>query len=161
MPNCWIGTLQLSGASCAATRGFAAIASSEAHALCVERAVARQNGPRIPQSTWEVDDEKPGLTWSPQQISGYLTVNNAPTVSHEAVYQRIYADKCQGGCLHRALRCQKPRKKHHTGRERRGTIINQISIELRPACVNHLERLGDWAIGRPIWSSAQGRNRPW
>ena len=116
----------------------------QAHALCVERAVACQNGPRIPQSTWEVVDEKLQLTWSPEQISGYLTVNHAPTVSHEAIYQRLYADKRQGGSLHRALRCQKPRKKRHTGRERRGTIINQRSIELRPECVNQRERFGDW-----------------
>jgi transposase, IS30 family len=116
----------------------------QAQQLCAERAVACQNGPRIHQSTWERVDEKLGLTWSPEQISGYLRVNDCPTVSPEAIYQRIYADKRAGGSLHQALRCQKPRKKRHTGRERRGSIVGQVSIELRPACVGTRERFGDW-----------------
>ena len=77
---------------------------------------------------------------------GYLSANQQPTVSPECIYyhQRIYADKRRGGQLHLALRCQKPRKTRRTGRERRGTIIGQVSIELRPECVNRRERLGDW-----------------
>ena len=116
----------------------------QAQALCKQRGLACQNGPRIPQSTWNIVDQKLALTWSPEQISGYLAVNKAPTVSPEAIYQRIYADKRRGGQMHLALRCQKPRKKRHTGRERRGTIIGQVSIELRPECVNRRERFGDW-----------------
>ena len=116
----------------------------QAQQLCAERALACQNGPRVAQSTWATVDEKLSLTWSPEQISGYLSVNGAPSVSHEAIYQRIYADKRSGGSLHLALRCQKPRKKRHTGRERRGSIVGQVSIELRPACVNARERFGDW-----------------
>ncbi len=64
--------------------------------------------------------------------------------SHEAIYQRIYADKRNGGTLHRALRCQKVRRKRYGGRERRGTIPNQVSIEQRPAIVNSRRRFGDW-----------------
>jgi IS30 family transposase len=116
----------------------------QAQASYKERLKACQNGPRISQSTWDRVDEKLALTWSPEQIAGYLAVNKAPTVSHEAIYRRIYADKRAGGHLHLALRCQKPRKKRHTGRERRGSITGQVSIELRPECVNQRERFGDW-----------------
>ena len=71
-------------------------------------------------------------------------MNGQATVSHEAIYQHIYADKRAGGTLHRALRCQKVRRKRYGGRERRGTIPNQVSIDLRPAVVAERGRFGDW-----------------
>jgi IS30 family transposase len=67
-----------------------------------------------------------------------------PGVSVESIYQRIYADKRKGGTLHLTLRCQKERKKRHTGRARRGSIPNQVSIDLRPAVVGERARFGDW-----------------
>ena len=56
---------------------------------------------------------KPGIgeLWSPEQISGYLKTNGQPGISHEAIYQRIYADKRIDG----VLRCQKARKKRYGG----------------------------------------------
>jgi IS30 family transposase len=89
-------------------------------------------------------DSKLKETWSPQQISGYLLVNKQPGVSHESIYQRIYADKRKGGTLHLTLRCQKIRKKRYTGRARRGSIPNQVSIDLRPVIVAERARFGDW-----------------
>jgi IS30 family transposase len=82
--------------------------------------------------------------WSPEQISGYLLANKQPGVSHESIYQLIYADKRLGCTLHKALRCQKVRKKRTGVRERRGTIPNQVSIEQRPAIADQLKRFGDW-----------------
>jgi IS30 family transposase len=81
--------------------------------------------------------------------AGYLKANQQPTVSHESIYQRIYADRRAGGTLHRALRCQKARRKRYGGRERRGTIPNQVSIDLRPAIVDNARALS--ATGRAIW----------
>ena len=83
-------------------------------------------------------------TWSPEQISGHLKANGRASASHEAIYQRIYADKRRGGTLHRTLRCQKARRKRYGGRERRGAIPNQVSIEQRPAIANDRLRFGDW-----------------
>jgi IS30 family transposase len=71
-------------------------------------------------------------------------VNKQPGVSHESIYQRIYADKRKGGTLHLTPRCQKIRKKRHTGRARRGCIPNQVSIDLRPAIVAERGRFSDW-----------------
>jgi len=82
--------------------------------------------------------------WSPEQITGYLKANRQPGISHETIYQRIYADRRTGGSLHRALRCQKARRKRYGGRDRRGTIPNQVSIEQRPAIVDARRRFGDW-----------------
>jgi IS30 family transposase len=69
---------------------------------------------------------------------------NTPLSGHEAIYRRVYADKRAGGTLHRALRCQKARRKRYGGRERRGTIPNQVSIDMRPTIVGERGRFGDW-----------------
>ena len=100
-------------------------------------------------------DARLAETWSPEQISGHLKANGQPTVSHESIYQRIYADKRAGGTLHRALRCQKARRKRHTGRERRGTIPNQVSIDLRPDVANDRGRFGDWEADLMIGAGQQ------
>jgi len=65
-------------------------------------------------------------------------------VSHETIYSHIYADKRNGGTLHRALRCQKRAGSVTAVAKRRGTIPNQVSIEQRPAIVDTLKRFGDW-----------------
>ena len=125
-------------------RGARGYRPKQAHALSKARIHAAENSPRVAAETWVVVDLKLAETWSPEQISGHLKVNGQATVSHEAIYQHIYADKRAGGTLHRALRCQKARRKRYGGRERRGTIPNQVSIDLRPAVVAERGRFGDW-----------------
>lgn len=116
---------------------------NQAQELSVARR-AKNNGCRIDDATWEFVDTKLEQRWSPEQISGYRKVNRLPSISHESIYQRIYADKRAGGALHTTLRCQKVRKKRYGSRERRGTIPNQVSIEQRPAIVDKRRRYGDW-----------------
>lgn len=65
-------------------------------------------------------------------------------ISHERIYQYIYADKRSGGDLHSHLRCQKARRIRYGAYDRRGIIPNQVSIEARPAIVASRRRLGDW-----------------
>ena len=125
-------------------RGQRGYRPKQAQALSQGRMQACENGPRVSSETWNVVDAKLVETWSPEQISGYLKANGEPTVSHESIYQRIYADKRAGGTLHHTLRCQKIRKKRYGGRERRGLIPNQVSIDLRPAIVAERARFGDW-----------------
>jgi IS30 family transposase len=116
----------------------------QSHELSLARMRARDNGRRVTAETWLFAEAKLGLSWSPEQINGYLKANKMPTVSHESIYKRIYADKRAGGRLHTNLRCQKLHKKRYGGRERRGSIPNQVSIELRPAIVDTRQRFGDW-----------------
>lgn len=118
----------------------------QAQAFSQARRRACENGPRIAAQTWAEVETRLAETWSPEQISGYLKANDQPTVSHESIYLHIYADKRAGGTLHRTLRCQKARRKRYGGRERRGTIPNQVSIEQRPAIVDNRERFGDWEV---------------
>ena len=125
-------------------RGARGYRPKQAHASSPARIRAGENSPRVAAETGSIVDVKLAETWSPEQISGHLKVNRRATVSHEAIYQRIYTDKRAGGTLHRALRCQKVRRKRDGGHERRGTIPNQVSIDLRPAVVAERGRFGDW-----------------
>lgn len=125
-------------------RGQRSYRPKQAHEFSRTRLQACENGPRISEQTWAFVDERLSELWSPEQICGRLKERGLPSVSHEAIYQRIYADKRNGGTLHRTLRCQKTRKQRYGGRERRGTIPNQVSIEQRPAIVNSRKRFGDW-----------------
>jgi IS30 family transposase len=125
-------------------RGERGYRPKQAHEFSQARMRACENSPRVAAETWAMVDTKLAETWSPEQICGYLKANGEPAVSHESIYQRIYADKRAGGTLHRTLRCQKIRRKRYGGRERRGTIPNQVSIDLRPAIVAERGRFGDW-----------------
>ena len=136
-------------------RGQRGYRPKQAQALSQGRMQACENGPRVSSETWNVVDAKLVETWSPEQISGYLKANGEPTVSHESIYQRIYADKRAGGTLHHTLRCQKIRKKRYGGRERRGSIPNQVSIDLRPAIVAERARFGDWEADLVPFKTAQ------
>ncbi len=90
--------------------------------------------------------------WSPEQIKLWMERNEETRVSHEWIYQYIYADKRAGGDLHKHLRCQKKRRKRYGSYDRRGQIPDRVSIEERPAIVEQRKRIGDWeadtVIGR-------------
>lgn len=68
--------------------------------------------------------------WSPEQISGYLALDNI-SVSHEYIYQLVRADKAAGGKLYFNLR--------HRGKHRKRPvgicpqIPDRVSIHNRPA----------------------------
>ena len=47
----------------------------------------------IISEAWALVEEKLRLDWSPEQISGWLKKNTKVQVSHESIYQYIYADK--------------------------------------------------------------------
>jgi len=120
-----------------------------------ELAEARQHAARsrrIPPAVWTLVEALVLRQWSPEQISGRLKLERRGRVSHERIYQHIYADKAKGGTLYRHLRCQKKRRKRYGAHSRRGLIPNRVSIEARPKVVAARRRVGDWeadtVIGR-------------
>ncbi|WP_428776509.1 hypothetical protein [Vibrio sp.] len=50
-------------------------------------------------------EEKLRLDWSPEQVSGWLLTSHLLIVSHETIYQQVWADKKAGGDLYKHLRC--------------------------------------------------------
>lgn len=128
----------------ARNRGQRGYRPRQAHQLAVARMRATANARRVEPSAWDFARAKLAEQWSPEQISGFLKVQGLPGVSHETLYQRIYADKRSGGNLWRHLRCQKLRRKRYGRHDRRGTIPGRISIERRPPGVEARIRVGHW-----------------
>ena len=114
----------------------------QAHRKAINR--RKRNRRCIQPWTWSWIEEKICQDWSPEQISLWMRKYESVSVSHEWIYQYIYADKRTGGELHKHLRCQKKRRKRYGSNERRGKIANRVSIEQRPAIVDERKRLGDW-----------------
>lgn len=100
--------------------------------------------PRIQNATWRLVESLLRQQWSPQQISGRLRLEQQESVSHERIYQYIYANKRVGGDLYCQLRCQKKRRKRYGLRDRRGRLPERRSIDERPKIVDSKRRLGDW-----------------
>jgi IS30 family transposase len=99
-----------------------------------------------------IRDDYLGIQWSSVQVAGKVAV------SHECVYLHVYANKAAGGDLHKHLRIQKPRRKRHlSGRDRRGQIPNRRSISERPS---HIEDRKQVATGKVIPSLARLTNNP-
>ncbi len=92
--------------------------------------------------------------WSPEQISGRMKKDIGEHVSHEAIYQYIYAQIHRNGCgelkpgredLRLCLRYKRKRRMPKgTRRCQRIFKPNGISIDMRPVIVNRRSRLGDW-----------------
>ena len=98
-------------------------------------------------------EQKIRLDWSPEQVSGVLEM----TISHERIYQHIWADKRCGGTLYKHLRqSNKMRKKRYGSKDKRGQIRNRISIDERPEIVAQKTRIGDWEIDTVIGKNHQG-----
>jgi len=108
---------------------------------------------RISAAHWDRVEELLHQDWSPEQVSGWLLREEGITISHEWIYQYVYADKRDGGDLHKHLRCQKPRRKRYGSHDRRGQIKDRVCIDERPAVIERRSRIGDWeadtVIGKP------------
>jgi len=82
---------------------------------------------------------------SPEQVAGYLEKKLHIQLHHETIYQFIYDDKERGGVLYKHLRiANKPYRKRYGSYDRRGQIVNRVSIDERPKVVDDKVRIGDW-----------------
>ncbi len=102
-------------------------------------------------------ESKIELDWSPEQVSGWLATEEGIQISHERIYQHIWADKRAGGELFKHLRqSHKKRKKRYGSKDKRGQIRNRISIDERPEVVETKTRIGDWEIDTVIGKNHKG-----
>jgi len=126
----------------------------QAHLLALNR---RQYKAKIilDAGIWSFIESLIQKEWSPEQISGWVAENMSYTVSHEHIYQYILSDKKRGGNLYQYLRCQKQRKKRYGSNERRGQLVDRVSIEERPDIVEKRSRLGDWELDTIVGKNHQ------
>ena len=66
-------------------------------------------------------------------MAGRLALEKQVVLHHETIYQYIYRDKARGGKLHKTLtRACKKYKKRYGSYDKRGQIVNRVSIDERP-----------------------------
>jgi IS30 family transposase len=109
----------------------------QAQEMAVRR--IKRNINRIKAEEWEAVRERIAFDMYPEQISNDLKKKKIK-ISHERIYQYIYADKQKGGNLHTHLRCQKKYRKRTGNYNRRGKIPNAVRIEKRPEEIEKRER---------------------
>ncbi len=130
---------------------------ARAHDLARARQSTRRNARQFTAQQWSQVHGYLRLQLSPEQVSGRLKEEGSLRISHECIYQHIYADKRAGGDLIAHLRCQKVRRKRYgSGQERRGTLKNRVCIDQRPAIVDARSRIGDWEGDTVIGKGHQG-----
>lgn len=136
-------------------RGMRGYRPRQAHCLALKRRKAKVR-PLFGGSIWAKVELLIRMDWSPEQISGRLRTEEGIRISHEHIYQYIYADKRAGGELYHHLRCKKKRRKRYGSYDRRGVIPNRISIDERPEIVAERSRVGDWEGDTVIGKNHQG-----
>jgi len=129
----------------------------QAQSMRDERRLACANGRQFSSDEWAEVDRLIQEDLSPEQAANRLELEGGLQISHEIIYQHIYADKRNGGDLHQHLRSQKPhRKRYASGQERRGAIKNRVSIDDRPEIVAEKSRIGDWEGDTVIGKNHKG-----
>jgi len=134
-------------------RGKRGYRPKQAHQFALQR--RKKACKRITADIWALVEEKLRQDWSPEQIAGRFKEEGI-AISHEHIYQYIYADKRVGGDLWKHLRCKKKRRKRVGDYDRRGKIPNRKSIEERPEVVEQRTRLGDWEVDLMLGKDHQG-----
>lgn len=126
----------------------------QAHRLAKQRAKER-NRAQLKAYYWGIVEFFIKQDWSPKQISLRLAQDGILKVSHEKIYQYIYADKHKGGKLYTHLRHKKKYRNRQGSYDKRGQIANRVSIAERPAIVELKQRVGDWELDTVIGKNHQ------
>lgn len=86
--------------------------------------------------------------WSPEQTAQWTKINfpgrKDMHLSHETIYQAIYAGIILENPQNHLRRKRKRRKSRKKGQDRRGTIPNRRMIDERPKSIDNRRRYGHW-----------------
>lgn len=94
---------------------------------------------------------------SPEQIAGRLKKTTSFKISHEAIYQYIWADKEAGGSLYTNLRHAGKKYNKRAGKTAgRGLIPRRVDIKERPPIVEEKARIGDFEADLIIGAQHKG-----
>jgi len=118
----------------------------KAHGRAVERQKYTHRRERLKnQLARNYVEAKMKLGWSPEQISGRIKLKYPNVrISHEAIYQYVYADKEE--LIQYLPRRRKKRypKRYHARKHKKCHIPNRVGIEYRPKSVETRKRIGHW-----------------
>lgn len=118
-----------------------------AHSCCVARRKRSRRNSHFTRDEWELVEHLISLDWSPEQVSGWLSLHGILSISHETIYLHIWRDKARGGELWRHLRqATKKRRKRYRSYDSRGRLAGKRHISERPPEVDTREVFGHWEI---------------
>lgn len=124
--------------------GYVAI---HAQALTDERVEkARKRHPLKNEPIFVYVHKKLRCGWSPEMIAGRLEKDHGkPVISHEAIYQYIYAEENKERRLWEYLPWKRTKRKKKQGRGvHRSRIPQRVSIHERPEAINARIEFGHW-----------------
>jgi IS30 family transposase len=131
--------------------GYRGYRPKQACEFSVERAQNSRNAPTVEPWVREEACSLARMQCSPEQIAARLPI------SHETMYQHVYADKAQGGFLWKSLRCQKQKRKRYAGgRDRRGQIPNRRRLSERTLHIEARRQAGHLECDTVIGASHKG-----
>ena len=131
--------------------------TKQAHSKALARRKSARKSIRFTAAVQAIVESLLRKEWSPEQIAGYLKSTGICSISHERIYQHIWADKQAGGFLYQKLRhAQKKKKKRYGKKDSRGQLKGRISIAKRPQIVDEKTRLGDWEVDTMIGKNHKG-----
>jgi IS30 family transposase len=109
-------------------------------------------------SALTIEDVKQGLEQyhSPEQIAGRMKQEGKATVSHETIYQMIYANHQELGMWKQNLRQKQKRRRRKGVKQKRGGIPNRVGIENRPAIADLKTEIGHWESDTVIGANHSG-----
>jgi len=137
--------------------GLKGYSPKQAHEKSIYRRTNAKKHKTFTAEIQELAEHYIGLDFSPEQTSGLLEKDHNISISHERLYQHIWADKATGGDLYTHLRhSAKKKKKRYGKKDNRGKIPDRISIEQRPDVVDKKQRIGDWEIDTIIGKNHKG-----
>jgi transposase, IS30 family len=99
----------------------------------------------ISESTIEQVKQRLEQYHSPEQLSGRMQREGLDALSHETIYQMIYANHQGLGRYQQYLRqSQKKRRRRKGIHSKRGGIPGRVGIEHRPAIADLKTEMGHW-----------------
>jgi len=85
--------------------------------------------------------------WSPEQVSGELSISGIPEISHQTIYQHVLKDRRAGGALWSHLRgSNKKRRKRYGAYDSRGRFAGKRPMGDRPQQAEDRETTRHWEI---------------
>ena len=132
-------------------RGLKGYRPKQACELTAKQSEQSRNAKTVPAWVCEQAANLMCLQWSPMQIAGKLQL------SHEMLYQHVYADKARGGKLWKNLRYQKQKIMRYVSvRDRRGQIPHRRPLSDRPSHIEARKEVGHWKCDTVIGANHKG-----
>jgi IS30 family transposase len=113
--------------------------------MATRREESKQLFMSVSDSTINEIKQRLELYHSPEQICGRLKYEGFESISHETIYQMVYANHQGLGEYQRYLRQgQKKRRRRKGLYQKRGTIPGRVGIEQRPPIADEKTQIGHW-----------------